>query len=158
MVVAVFQAELIAIKESISRCKQMNYSSISIFSDSRSALESIANRANCHPIVFEINNQIDILRGKNVTTKLYNDQSTQQLQMEWDGRQSSQRSDSIIKPNQCHLRKNTSIVIQIFVPARIEPKTDDQNSYVEHRKMDKPIVAKHRNHRRIWEKDRNYNN
>ncbi|KAH9511331.1 hypothetical protein DERF_009800 [Dermatophagoides farinae] len=68
---SVFQAELIAIKESISRSMQMNYSSISIFSDSKSSLESIANRMNCHPIVFDINKQIDILRGKNITTTLH---------------------------------------------------------------------------------------
>ncbi|OTF78340.1 hypothetical protein BLA29_001461, partial [Euroglyphus maynei] len=68
---SVYQAELTAIKESLKQSHQYDSNVIQIFSDSRSSLEAINDRLNCHPIVVEINEEIDLLRTRGKSIRLH---------------------------------------------------------------------------------------
>ena len=67
---SVFQAELFAIKMALLHQPETT-SEIQIFSDSKSSLDAIKDRTNCHPLVVDINNRIDELRETGTHVQLF---------------------------------------------------------------------------------------
>ena len=64
---SVFQAEVFAIHKALKWCITNAKQDISIFSDSRSALDAIAERSNPHPLIVEIHNSLSVLRRNSVS-------------------------------------------------------------------------------------------